>query len=52
VGGKVKDKVFVPLLPESSEELRTRTTEAVATVDVDMIYRIWDEVACRWDIAG
>jgi hypothetical protein len=52
VWGYVKDKVFVPLLSESSEELWTRTTEAVAAIDVDMIYRIWDEVDCRWDIAG
>jgi len=52
VWGNVKDKDFVPLLPESSEELRTRTTEAVATIDLDIIYRIWDEAACRGDIAG
>jgi hypothetical protein len=48
----VKGKVFVPLLPESSEGLRAQTTEAAATIDADMIYRIWDEVACMWDIAG
>ena len=45
VWGCVKDKVFVSPLPASLEELRTRTTEAVATTDVDMIHRVWDEVA-------
>jgi hypothetical protein len=24
--------------------------EAVATIDADMIHRIWDEIAYRWDI--
>ena len=50
VWGCVKDKVFVSPLPASLEELRTRTTEAVATTDVDMIHRVWDEVAYWLDI--
>jgi len=25
-------------------------TEAVATIDVDKIHRIWDEITYRWDI--
>ena len=29
---------------------RARITEAVATTDVDMIQRIWDEIADSWDI--
>jgi hypothetical protein len=33
VWGYVKDKVFVPPLPASFEELRTRITETVATID-------------------
>jgi hypothetical protein len=48
--GYVKDKVFILPLPEILEELRARITEAVATIDADMIHRIWDEVAYRWDI--
>jgi hypothetical protein len=50
VWGYVKDRVFVPPLPASLEELRARITEVVAMMDVDMIHRIWDEIAYRWDI--
>jgi hypothetical protein len=46
----VKDKVFVPLLPASLEELRARITEAAATIYADTIHRIWEEIAYRWDI--
>ena len=41
----VKDKVFVPLLRASVEELRARITEAVAAIDADMTHMIWDEIA-------
>ena len=41
----VKDKVLVPPLPASLEELRALITEAVVTLNVDMIYRIWEEIA-------
>ena len=52
VWGDVKNKVFVPPLPASLEELQARITEAVATINVDMIYRIWDEFPYRWGIAA
>jgi hypothetical protein len=42
-GGDIKDKVFVPHLPASMEELGAWITVAVATVDVD-------EIAHRWHI--
>ena len=29
---------------------RARITEEVATTDVDMTNRIWDEIADNWDI--
>jgi len=45
VWGYVKDKVLVLPLPASLEELRTLITEAVANLDVYMIYRIWEEIA-------
>jgi hypothetical protein len=48
--GYVKHEVFVPPLPASLKELQARITEAFATTDVDMINRIWDEIAYRWDI--
>jgi hypothetical protein len=43
----VKDKAYVPPLPASLEELWARTAEAVATMDVDMIHRIWEEISYR-----
>jgi hypothetical protein len=46
----VQEKVFVLPLPTSLEELQARITEAVATIDADVIRGIWDEVADRWDI--
>ena len=50
IWGDVKDKVFVPPLSASLEKLRAWLTEAVTTIDVDMIHRIWDEIAYSWDI--
>jgi hypothetical protein len=50
VWGYVKEKVFVPPLPGSLEELQTRIIKAVATIDVDVVHRIWDRVDDRWDI--
>jgi len=40
VWGYVKDKVFVPPLPASLEELQACITEADATVGADVIHRI------------
>jgi hypothetical protein len=45
--GYVKHKVYVPHLPVSLEELRARIIEAAATIDVDTIRRIWDEITYR-----
>jgi hypothetical protein len=33
--GYVKNKVYIPTLPTSLEELRARIREAVATIDTD-----------------
>jgi hypothetical protein len=49
VWGYNKDKVCVPHLPASLEKLRAQITEAVATTDANMIHRIWDKIAYRWD---
>jgi hypothetical protein len=35
--GYVKDKVFVPPLPASFEQLRARIPEAAAAIDADVI---------------
>jgi hypothetical protein len=45
-----KDKDIDPPVPKSVEELQARITEAVATIDADMIHRIWEEIIFRWDI--
>jgi len=50
VWGYINDKVFAPPLPTSLEDLRARITEEVATTNVDMIHRIWEEIAYRWDL--
>jgi len=50
VWGYVKDKVYVPTLPASLEEIRARIREAVATTDAETMHMIWDEIAFRWDI--
>jgi hypothetical protein len=48
--GYVKYKAFVPPLPASLEKLQAWITEAVVTIDADMINTIWDEITDRWDI--
>jgi len=45
-----KDKVCIPPLPASLEELRAQITEAAATIDANMIHTMWDKIADRWDI--
>ena len=50
VWGHNKGNVCVPPLPASLEELRAQITETVATIDANMIHRIWDKIAYRWDI--
>ena len=48
--GYVKDRVFVPLLPVSLNELKQRITTAVASVDEDMLRSVWTELDYRIDI--
>ena len=49
-GGYFKDRVFVPPLPVSLNELKQRITTAVASVDKDMLRSVWTELHCRIDI--
>jgi hypothetical protein len=46
----IKDRVFVPPLPVSLNELKQRTTTAVASVDEGMLRSVWTELDCRIDI--
>ena len=46
----VEDRVFVPTLPVSLNELKQRITTAVASVDEDMLRSVWTELDYRIDI--
>ena len=50
VWGYVKEKIIVPPLPSSLEELWARIIEAAATTDADMIHRRGTKSLTRWDI--
>ena len=49
-GGYIKDRVFVPPLPVSLNEMKQRITTGVASVDEDMLRSIWTELDYRIDI--
>jgi len=46
----VEDRVFVPPLLVSLNELKQRITTAVARVDEDMLMSVWTELDYRIDI--
>ena len=46
----VEDRVFVPSLPVSLNELKQRITTAVARVDDYMLRSVWTELDYRIDI--
>ena len=46
----VEDRVSVPLLPVSLNELKERITTAVASVDEDMLRSVWKELDYLIDI--
>jgi hypothetical protein len=48
--GYIKDRVFVPPLPVSLNELKQHITTAVASVDKDMLRSVWTELDYRIDI--
>ena len=48
--GYVKDLVYVPPLPRDMEDLQTRITEALATIDNAMLGRVWQEMDYRLDV--
>jgi hypothetical protein len=48
--GYVKDKVFVPPVPVTLDDLKQRITTAIAGVDEDMLTRVWQEFDYRVDI--
>ena len=48
--GYIKDRVFVPPLPVSLNELKQSIRTAVASVDEDMLRSVWTELDYRIDI--
>ena len=46
----VEDRVFIPPLPVSLNELKQRITTTVASVDEDMLRSVWTELDYRVDI--
>ncbi|PSN39394.1 hypothetical protein C0J52_22688 [Blattella germanica] len=48
--GFVKYRVFVPPLPLKLDDLKQRIRQDVASVDADMLQRVWDELDYRRDV--
>ena len=48
--GYVKGLVYVPPLPTSVDDLKTRITETLITSDPDMLVRVWEEMEYRFDV--
>jgi hypothetical protein len=46
----VKDVVYVPPLPNDLQKLRQRIIAAVATINRDMLERVWTEMDYRIDV--
>jgi hypothetical protein len=48
--GFVKDNVYVPLLPTTLHELKTRIREACPNIDQEILHNVWQEVEYRFDV--
>ena len=46
----MKDRVYVPLLPETVDELQERIPAAVNSVTPDMLQEVWSELDYRIDV--
>jgi len=46
----MKDRVYVPPLPVTVDELQERITAAVKSVTPDMLQRVWSELDYRIDV--
>ena len=49
--GYEKGLVYVPPLPMSVDDLKIRITEALKTIDPDMLVRVWQEMEYRFDVS-
>jgi len=50
--GYIKDRVFIPPLAVSLNELKQRITTAVASVEEDMLRSVWTKLGYCIDICG
>lgn len=48
--GYVKDKVYVPPMPTTLQELKERITAAVTDIDINMLSNVWMELDYRLDV--
>ncbi|KAJ8875218.1 hypothetical protein PR048_023113 [Dryococelus australis] len=47
----VKNQVFRPPLPANIDNLKTRITDAIQTITLDMLTRVWNEFEYRVDVS-
>jgi hypothetical protein len=50
--GYVKDKVFIPPIPVTLDDLKQHIITATAGVDEDMLMHVWQEFDYHVDIQG
>ena len=48
--GYVKDKVYVPPLPQTMDEVQERINESIQAITPDMLQKVWMELDYRLDI--
>jgi hypothetical protein len=48
--GYIKNRVCVPPLLQFLRELRDRIHDAGMSVDEDMLRRVWEDVAFKWEV--
>jgi hypothetical protein len=48
--GFVKDNVYVPPLPTTLPELKTRIREVSANSDQEILHNVWQEVEYHFDV--
>jgi hypothetical protein len=47
----VKDNVYLPPMPTTLYELKTRIRETYANIDQEILHNVWQEVEYRFDVA-
>jgi hypothetical protein len=47
----VKENVYVPALPTTLYEIKTRIRETYANLDQEILHNVWQEAEYRFDVA-